>query len=80
MASPRVLIVEDSPCQAEYLSALCRACGISKLSTAENGRVALELIDKAETSFDILICDLEMPDLDGIELIQWLAKRNTKRF
>lgn len=77
MASPRVLIVEDSPCQAEYLSVLCRACGISKLSTAENGRVALELIDKAETCFDILICDLEMPDLDGIELIQWLAKRNT---
>lgn len=77
MASPRVLIVEDSPCQAEYLSELCRACGIRKLATAENGRVALELIDKAEGGFDILICDLEMPDLDGIELIHLLANRNT---
>ena len=77
MASPGVLIVEDSPCQAEYLSVLCRSCGISKLATAENGRVALELIDKAETGFDILICDLEMPDLDGIELIHLLANRNT---
>ncbi len=77
MASPRVLIVEDSACQAEYLAALCRDCGISKLATAENGRVALELLDTAETPFDILICDLEMPDLDGIELIHLLANRNS---
>lgn len=77
MASPKVLIVEDSPCQAEYLSELCRACGIRKLARAENGRVALDMIDKVDAGFDILICDLEMPDLDGIELIHLLAARNT---
>ena len=77
MPSLKVLIVEDSPCQAEYLSTLCRSFGISELATAENGLVALELIDKTEVSFDILICDLEMPDLDGIELIQLLAHRHT---
>lgn len=77
MPSLKVLIVEDSPCQAEYLSTLCRSFGISELVTAENGLVALELIDKTEVSFDILICDLEMPDLDGIELIQLLAHRHT---
>lgn len=77
MASTSVLIVEDSLCQAEYLSMLCRSFGISALVTAENGRVALDLIDKTESGFDILICDLEMPDLDGIELIHLLASRNT---
>ena len=78
MASLRVLIVEDSVCQAEYLRQLCCGCGLIKPAIAENGRVALELIDQAEHGFDILICDLEMPDLDGIELIHLLASRNTR--
>jgi EAL domain-containing protein (putative c-di-GMP-specific phosphodiesterase class I)/FixJ family two-component response regulator len=77
MPALKVLIVEDSPCQAEYLSTLCRSVGVSELATAENGLVALELIDKTPSSFDILICDLEMPDLDGIELIHLLAHRHS---
>ena len=77
MKAPHVLIVEDSPCQANYLAELCRASGLSELAFAENGRVALELIDQSKTAFDIVICDLEMPDIDGIELIYLLAQRKS---
>jgi EAL domain-containing protein (putative c-di-GMP-specific phosphodiesterase class I)/CheY-like chemotaxis protein len=77
MKAPHVLIVEDSPCQTNYLAELCRASGLSKLAFAENGRLALELIEQSKATFDILICDLEMPDVDGIELIHLLAQRKS---
>ncbi|WP_337841571.1 EAL domain-containing response regulator [Rheinheimera sp.] len=73
-----LLVVEDSKTQREYLLSLCREFGCSHLSGAENGREALALIEQGEHDFDILICDLEMPDIDGIELIHLLAARQQR--
>ncbi|MET1282643.1 EAL domain-containing response regulator [Vibrio navarrensis] len=73
------LIVEDSAAQREYMERLCREVGIGEISTAENGHVALNVIDAREQHFDLLICDLEMPGLDGIELIHLIASRHRHR-
>lgn len=70
-----VLVVEDSIAQREYMLSLCRDFGINELYAAEDGRAALDLIEQTDRQFDILICDLEMPGIDGIELIHMLAKR-----
>lgn len=50
------LIVEDSAAQREYMERLCREVGIGEISTAENGHVALNVIDAREQHFDLLIC------------------------
>ncbi len=73
-----VLIVDDSASQREYMAQKCRDIGACHIVTAENGRKALEIIAAQEKGFDILICDLEMPDLDGIELIHILAEQESK--
>ena len=77
MKSLSVLVVEDSVVQRTMLADMCRELGASTVAEAENGRVAMALIDAQDHEFDMLICDLEMPDVNGIELIDLLAARNT---
>lgn len=68
-----VLVVEDSPSQREYMRQLCSAAGVLEISEAANGHIALEMLQKCDKQFDLIICDLEMPDMDGIELLHQLA-------
>lgn len=76
MQAISVLIIEDSAVQRLFLVDLCRQLGIQEIAEADNGRTALSVIGSRLEPFDILICDLEMPDIDGIELINLLSARH----
>ncbi|AGI23072.1 two component response regulator [Pseudomonas sp. ATCC 13867] len=71
MRSQRILIVEDQPFQREYLLNLFRELGAEDLRAAEDGDDALRCL--AEERFDLVLSDLMMPGLDGVQLIQRLA-------
>jgi EAL domain-containing protein (putative c-di-GMP-specific phosphodiesterase class I)/DNA-binding NarL/FixJ family response regulator len=73
-----VLIIEDSKAQRLFMVELCRQMGIAEIAEADNGRSALAVMDGRPEPFDLLICDLEMPDIDGIELINLLSTRNIR--
>ena len=45
-----------------------------EVATAESGRQALELLD-AEDRFDVVLCDLMMPDVSGMEVYERVAER-----
>ncbi len=75
MNDSAILIVEDSAAQRAVLRQFCQTAGFYNISEAENGRAALAQIDARDRAFDILICDLEMPEIDGIELINLLSAR-----
>ncbi len=70
---PRVLIVDDEPAQ---VVALCRTLGADGYATtgAGSGTEALAVLRAAAqnpaTAFDILITDLQMPDMNGITLLR----------
>ena len=64
-----ILLVEDDPDSQEMLSLILTDEGFSVI-TAEDGQQALNLI--ACASPDLVITDIEMPNLDGIELIKRL--------
>ncbi|MFB2654474.1 EAL domain-containing response regulator [Shewanella seohaensis] len=68
-----VLIVEDSKVQRQYLVDVCLDMGLGLVREAENGQSALEVLEDLQP--DVLICDLEMPGTDGVELIDLLSKR-----
>lgn len=68
-----VMVVEDSAVQRMHALDLLANLGIKRTLEAENGRHALEVLGGAG-HIDILITDLEMPDMDGVELIRHIAE------
>jgi len=65
----RILVVDDSPGLRETLADILTGDGY-RVDVAEDGLVALEHL--ARSSFDVMILDLAMPRLDGIELLKRL--------
>jgi CheY-like chemotaxis protein len=67
-----VLIVDDSPQMATNLEiALASIRGI-EIAVASSGREALNLLDTATLPVAALITDIEMPHMNGFELIERL--------
>jgi PAS domain S-box-containing protein len=62
-----VLIVEDNMLNQEVILGLLEVTGVA-LVVAENGRVAIEKM--LEQPFDLILMDLQMPEMDGFEAIQ----------
>jgi len=69
---PRVLVVEDSRFFRELLVPLLRGAGCD-VRTAANGREALEILQSG-TTFDLVLSDLEMPEMDGFQLARILSR------
>lgn len=67
----RVLIVEDDPEQARALArAFAKLRPDLTILTAENGLAATKLLD--ERCVDAVLTDLQMPQMDGVELLAWV--------
>ena len=64
----KVLIVDDEPSIREILSLILEDAGYNVV-TAENGVAALDIL-KADWDFDLLLTDLRMPHMDGVELFE----------
>ena len=60
-----ILIVEDSPTQAEQLRRLVEAHGY-RARVAGNGKTAIEAM--SERTPDLVLSDIEMPEMDGYAL------------
>ncbi len=77
MGRLKVLLVDDSAIYRKSIrSALEVADWIEIAGTAENGRVALEKM--AEIGPDLLILDMEMPEMSGLETLKEMKRRNIK--
>jgi EAL domain-containing protein (putative c-di-GMP-specific phosphodiesterase class I) len=65
-----ILVVDDSTVQRHFTLGLARELGIADLREAVDGADALRLLRGGATLPALMIIDLEMPAMDGIELIQ----------
>lgn len=63
----RVLLVEDSPTQAAEITMLLEQAQHS-VCHAPNGKAGLKAL--SDNSLDVVVTDLEMPELNGLELVQ----------
>lgn len=77
MASRHILIVDDEPRVAFFLSkAVERADRECKVSIAHSGEEALEALNHSQV--DLLITDLRLPGISGLELMRWVKAFSPK--
>jgi len=69
----KILVVDDEDIIRESLSFILRKEKY-EVEEAENGKIAFEMLK--ETSYDLVITDLEMPEMKGIELLDEIRKIN----
>ena len=67
----KIVIAEDDPASREMLAEMIRKWGYEVVE-AENGADALEKIK--ETKPQLVVCDIRMPILDGVGLVQALRR------
>jgi len=75
MGMSRVLIVEDEPRLASFLEQGLEANGYSA-KVVDEGASAVRLAD--DRDFDLVILDLGLPDVDGIEVLRRIRRRGDK--
>ena len=74
----RVLVAEDNPVNRTVATRLLEKRG-HLVETATNGREALELLRHDPVGFDVVLMDIQMPEMDGVEAVQlWREEERTR--
>lgn len=73
VADLRFLIVDDEPLMINLSRRVLEDMGAKDVHSAPNGAVALEALKNGSCGADIVLCDLNMPEMDGVELTRHLA-------
>ncbi len=74
LAGRRILLAEDGEDNQRLLSIILEAAG-AEVRVAENGRIALDILSAttpAGSGFDLLLTDMQMPEMDGYTLASHL--------
>jgi NADH:ubiquinone oxidoreductase subunit E len=69
----KILVVDDEPIVIRSCEKILKSEGYD-INSATDGQDAINILQKED--FDLVITDLKMPEVDGIDLIKWL--RNSK--
>jgi two-component system chemotaxis response regulator CheY len=73
--SRRILVVDDSPTLVKFVSYSLKSSGYEVVGACD-GMDALEKMSNLESDIDLVITDLNMPNVDGYELIATLRKND----
>jgi DNA-binding NarL/FixJ family response regulator len=69
----RVVLVDDHPVYREGLAKLLLECGVDVIAQAGNGADALSIVE--ETAPDVVVMDLNMPGMSGVDVTRKLVER-----
>jgi len=72
---PRILLIDDEPFQLKLLARQLVNLGQHSVATCTSGREALSVLDTHPASNWLIFLDLNMPEMDGVELIRQLVAR-----
>lgn len=75
-AEKTILVVEDDRTHRALMEKILKDCDFQAIS-AENGIIALSKIDAGQ-HFDLIIMDWDMPEMDGLETVKEIRKREVR--
>lgn len=67
----RVLVIDDDDALRELFAIMLNGHGC-QVATAKDGRRAIDML--ANESFDLILLDLMMPEMDGLRMLRWLRQ------
>ena len=72
----RILLVEDDPSIREVTAIGLRNAGFT-VETADDGRAGLDLFEAADPAFDLVLLDVMLPRMDGLEVAREIRRTST---
>ncbi len=75
-----VMVVDDEAFSRGLVARLLKDIGIGEIVEAENGARALELLKERKASLDLVVCDVNMPEMDGYEFIRRVRYGEAPKF
>ena len=78
MTDLKALIVEDDTPIAHMIKAVLSQIGLTKATICGDGEQGVKMVELAATPFDLVICDWSMPNMDGMEFLQWFRAKHPK--
>ncbi len=76
----RILVLDDEPFACKLLTHMLTRLGYAHVTACASGQAALEQLNRPDARPDVMLCDLNMPGMDGIEFMRKLvAYRYTGR-
>lgn len=73
MPQPRLLLIDDEPVLADFIANAAESCGFTPVVASDDGEFREQF--RAERP-DMVVLDLGMPGMDGVELLRFLADEN----
>ncbi len=71
-----ILVVDDEPFMLKVNCRLLANLGYTSFTACEGARQALELMDQVDRPPDVIMPDLSMPEMDGVEFLRHLVQRD----
>ena len=72
----RIMVLDDEPFMLKLLARMLTNLGFASVSTCDNGRGALALIDNIQSPTDLILLDINMPEMDGVEFVRHLVEHH----
>ena len=74
------MVVDDELIARNHVARMLEKIGLGEIVTADNGAEALEKLEARKEDLDVIVCDIEMPEMDGYELIRRIRYGVVPRF
>lgn len=78
--SLRVLVADDDPYSLKIMTMVLNTIGVRNIVCAENGREALDKLASAAEPIDLVIGDIEMPEMGGFELARLIRAGTVAKY
>lgn len=69
-----ILVIDDELFMQSLVERMLRDLGVKTVFVAENGKDALRIIKNDYKEIDLILLDIEMPEIDGLQFLQMIRK------